>query len=70
MAGSELIPANDESNPDSLKSRAALPYHFLPGFLTAPQQERFGTGAACRFGSRPHARVLPRTACDGQCCPT
>ena len=42
------------------------PYHFLRELPLAAQQERYGTGAAQRFGGEKHAQVLPMAEGGGQ----
>ena len=42
------------------------PYHFLREMAVAPQQERFGTGAALRFATESHGEVLPMAGGSGQ----
>ena len=42
------------------------PYHFLREMAVAPQQERFGTGAARRFAVEIQAEVLPMASGAGQ----
>ena len=42
------------------------PYHFLRELAVAPQQERFGIGAALRFAAESHGEVLPMTSGSGQ----
>ncbi len=42
------------------------PYHFLRELPLAPQQARFGTGAALRFATEPQAEVLSMVDTAGQ----
>lgn len=42
------------------------PCHFLRELAVAPQQERFGIGAALRFASESHGEVLPMASGCGQ----
>ena len=58
-------------NPALVAARAAAlalhsPTHFLRELPLPPQQERYGTGAALRFGAGPGEEVLAMTATAGQ----
>ena len=71
MADSGISASGTGVDETLLASRAEMlllhsPYHFLRALPLAPQQERFGTGAAQRFAAEPHAEVLPMTAGSGQ----
>ncbi len=52
-------------------NRAAMlalqsPYNFLRDLAVAPQQQRFGTGAALRFATESHGEVLSMASGHGQ----
>lgn len=46
--------------------RMHSPYHFLPGLPANPQQQRFGIGAAERFGTTVGEELVPMSEGEGQ----
>ena len=73
MEGEEItsIPVPGLVDRELVAARAAKlalqsPYHVLRELAVAPQQERFGTGAALRFAAESQAEVLPMASGTGQ----
>ena len=73
MAGKVItsIPVPDLVDGGLVAARAAKlalqsPYHFLRELAIAPQQERFGTGAALRFATESQGEILSMASGIGQ----